>query len=228
MCNYNCATFIAEAVESIIAQTYKNWEIIFYDDASNDNSMAIIDKYKDKNIRIVHGDCNLGYGGALSNAVQYATKQTIALVDSDDTILPTALEEVKEVYDAMPKIGMVYTQFHHCNKDLIPIKTGSSGKIPNGLTYLEARMKTRGRPNVSHLKTFAKSAYDRSAGFGNYRRSADKDIVFKLEEVTKLHFLNKKLYNYRDHANNTVKSTITMEPQIIQEALKRRAASRVS
>ena len=91
---YNCEPLIAKCLESVLAQTFKNIEIICVDDCTSDNSVAIVDAYqqKDPRIRIIRHEHNLGLGGVRNTGMKAATADFIASVDSDDTMKPNMLE----------------------------------------------------------------------------------------------------------------------------------------
>jgi len=93
--NYNCACFLSQTIESVIAQTYKNWELLIIDDCSTDNSIDIIEKYINKDIRIklFKTKCNSGSPIEPRNiGIQNAHGRFIAFLDSDDLWLPYKLE----------------------------------------------------------------------------------------------------------------------------------------
>lgn len=84
MPNYNSAKFIKEAIDSVISQTYKNWELIIADDRSSDESLKIIQQYNDPRIHIIENDINSGAAVSRNNAIEIATGRWIAFLDSDD------------------------------------------------------------------------------------------------------------------------------------------------
>ena len=93
--NYNTADFIGETIESVLAQTFDDWEMIIVDDASTDNSREIIQAYadKDKRIKPVFLKENGGQGKARNIATDLASGQYIAFLDSDDIWHPEKLEK---------------------------------------------------------------------------------------------------------------------------------------
>lgn len=84
MPNYNSAEYIGETIESILAQTYNNWELIIVDDCSTDNSIEIISNYKDSRIKLLHNETNSGAAVSRNNAIEAAEGRFIAFLDSDD------------------------------------------------------------------------------------------------------------------------------------------------
>ena len=81
---YNGAKYLNEAIESLIDQTYKNWELIFYDNCSTDESVKIIKKYKDKRIKYFKSKKKINLGLARYNALQKCKGSYIAFFDCDD------------------------------------------------------------------------------------------------------------------------------------------------
>lgn len=91
--SWNCGKFVAETIQSILAQTYTNWELLFQDDCSTDNTREIVARYADNDPRIKYA-CNPTNSGAAitrNNALLRAKGRWIAFLDSDDLWLPEKL-----------------------------------------------------------------------------------------------------------------------------------------
>tara|TARA_S200000501_G_scaffold371375_1_gene414330 strand:+ start:3497 stop:4267 length:771 start_codon:yes stop_codon:yes gene_type:complete len=90
---YNSNKFLRETLDCIIAQTYKNWELIITDDGSTDNTILILEEYskKDNRIKFYTSKSNLGSGLARNNSIKLAKGRFIAFIDSDDIWLPNKL-----------------------------------------------------------------------------------------------------------------------------------------
>ena len=92
--SYNYAEYISQTIESVLAQTFSDWELIIVDDASSDNSVEIIKKYcDDKRIKLICHDKNKGLKNAIKTALKYAKGEWVTFVESDDTITSDALEK---------------------------------------------------------------------------------------------------------------------------------------
>ena len=93
--SYNCSAFIGETIESILSQTYRNWELLITDDCSTDNSRDIIEEYaaKDSRIKLLKLKENSGAGVARTNSIQAAKGRFMAFCDSDDRWYPDKLEK---------------------------------------------------------------------------------------------------------------------------------------
>lgn len=95
MPSYNCGLFVEETIRSVQAQTYANWEIIFVDDCSTDDTIAKISGLKeyDNRIHIYQNASNSGAAVTRNNALRQATGRWIAFLDSDDLWEPSKLEK---------------------------------------------------------------------------------------------------------------------------------------
>ncbi|MGC9027254.1 MAG: glycosyltransferase family 2 protein [bacterium] len=94
---YNRANLIGRAIDSIIKQTYTNWEIIVIDDGSTDTTKVIMDEYlKDSRIKFISYPENKGVNHARNVGIERATGDVIALLDSDDLLLENALKMAKD------------------------------------------------------------------------------------------------------------------------------------
>jgi glycosyltransferase involved in cell wall biosynthesis len=100
--NYNSAQFIAQTIESVLAQSYQNWEMLIVDDCSTDNSETIIRKYleQDKRIRFYKTKTNTGMpAGPRNIGIEKSCGQYIAFLDSDDIWFPTKLEQQLKIFE---------------------------------------------------------------------------------------------------------------------------------
>ena len=101
---YNREKYIAEAIESILASTYKNWELIIVDDRSKDSSVSIAESYaeKDKRVKVFINEQNLGDYPNRNKAASYAKGKYLKYVDADDMIYPNGLEELVFYMEKFP------------------------------------------------------------------------------------------------------------------------------
>lgn len=104
---YNREMYISEAIESVIASTYQNWELIIVDDQSKDNSVAIARDYADKDnrIQVYINKTNLGDYPNRNQAASYATGKYLKYVDADDMIYPYGLEQLVYYIEQFPDAG---------------------------------------------------------------------------------------------------------------------------
>lgn len=105
---YNVAPYLRACLDSILAQTYTNWEAICVDDGSTDGSAVILDEYADKDsrIRVIH-QANAGVSCARNVGLVYASGEWLWFVDGDDTINPEALKILNGATEDYPSADMV-------------------------------------------------------------------------------------------------------------------------
>lgn len=84
MPNYNGSKYLRETIDSVLSQTYKNWELLFVDDCSTDNSLEIVQQYDDSRIRVIKNTVNSGAAISRNKAIEAANGRWIAFLDSDD------------------------------------------------------------------------------------------------------------------------------------------------
>ena len=104
---YNGEEYLREAIDSVYAQSYKNWEIIFFDNASTDSTSQIAQSY-DSRLRYFRADVNTHLGPARNMALAKAKTTYIAFLDSDDIYLPHALQRQVELMESAD-YGLVYS-----------------------------------------------------------------------------------------------------------------------
>lgn len=108
---YNAASYVAEALESILNQTYRDFEFLIIDDGSTDQSSQIISSYDDPRIRFHINDQNLGITRTLNNGLDLASGEYIVRMDADDISLPNRLERQVAFMDSNPDVGVCGTWF---------------------------------------------------------------------------------------------------------------------
>jgi glycosyltransferase involved in cell wall biosynthesis len=98
---YNVAPYIGQCIESVQAQTLADWEMLIVDDASSDETPAVVQQYlHDPRIRYMRNEQNLGPGATRSRALDAAQGEWIAIVDADDWIAPERLEKLVRFAEA--------------------------------------------------------------------------------------------------------------------------------
>ena len=108
---YNRAGYVIKAIESVLSQTYQNWELVIVDDGSSDQTQEVVQSYlaKDGKVRYVK-QVNQGLSGARNTGISETSGNLIAFLDDDDWWLPEKLEKQVAFMEAHPEIGMSYTR----------------------------------------------------------------------------------------------------------------------
>jgi glycosyltransferase involved in cell wall biosynthesis len=116
--SYNSAFFIEETINSILSQTYTNWELLITDDCSLDNTEEIVNKYmkNDHRIKFFKLDKNSGAGVARNNSIENAQGRFLAFCDSDDCWYPKKLE-IQLAFMVEHNYEFSYTSYDTCNEE---------------------------------------------------------------------------------------------------------------
>ena len=194
MTNYNKGPFIKDAVDCLLRQDVSSWHAIIMDDGSNDESRQFLETYaplKDPRFSVRVNRQRKGKAWCMNRLIQSATTDIIGELDSDDVLAEHCVKEVLKAYDASTS-GFVYTNFTYCDERLNKKRKGWGRAIPKGRTAMDDTY-------VSPFRTFRKSAFLKTSGLDEKLASAiDKDLIYKLEEVTTFHFVDLELYYYRE------------------------------
>lgn len=116
---YNAADYIAEAIESILAQRYQNWELIIVDDGSTDQTSAIASSYGDARIKLFHQP-NQGESAARNRALAQMQGEYVAFLDADDLFQPRHLSAAVSYLQHHPEHQGVYTDGYYCDQQGMP------------------------------------------------------------------------------------------------------------
>ena len=130
---YNSSTYIAETIDSVLLQNYTNWEMLIVDDASVDDTCAIVEEYvtKDARIKLIKRSKNEGAGKARNIAIENATGTYIAFLDADDLWKPNKLK-IQVSFMIKQKVSMCFSSY-----DLINENGDSLYKTINALPELD-------------------------------------------------------------------------------------------
>ena len=222
---YNREKYLAEAIESVLQQTRKDFELLIWDDGSTDNSVEIARSYEkqDSRIKVVaapHG----GNGSALSNAIAQTTGKYLGWVDSDDLLEPEALEKTAEVLKNNTRVGMVYTDCFRIDEEGTMLGLDKRSQLP----YSAEKMLTSFM--TFHFRLIRRSVYSQVGGvLPEYDRIEDYELCLRLSEATEIQRLPKPLYKYRVHKNSISGSRQEeqglLSVKVATEALHRRGLS---
>lgn len=142
---YNCSSTLVEALDSLYAQTYKDFKIILCEDGSTDDTYAIAKEYAEKhdNIILLRNDKNMGLNYTLNRCLEYADTEYCARMDGDDISLPTRFEKEIEFLDSHPEYAIVSTPMYHFDESGIYRQGKSFGEprvtdIPKSVPFCHA------------------------------------------------------------------------------------------
>lgn len=197
MTNYNSAAYINESINSILNQTYKDFEVVIVDDSSTDNCLAIIEEYRlsNPNIRVFRNERNFGLGYTKKRCIDEAIGEILGFVDPDDKIAENAIQEMVNMHQKNPQASLVYSNMYYCDAALKVTGLKKIGQVP-----LQQADFFNHEGFISHFMTFKKAAYLKTKGINTHlKRADDQDLYFKLYDVGEALLLNQPLYYYRIH-----------------------------
>lgn len=201
--NYNNGHYLQEAIDSVLCQTYKNFEIVIIDDASTDHSKEIYQKYEpDNRFHIYYNDYNKGCGYTKRRCVEEANGKICGFLDPDDVLMPDALEKMVKVHEEHPEVSIVYSRCYLCDTDLNIKGENQLLQLKEGESFYTYRWY-----GAMHLATFKKVYYENTEGISPYiLAGVDQDLYFKMEEVGEIYVLNEFTYKYRQGVSTAVTS----------------------
>lgn len=190
---YNCINYIAQAIDSILNQTFTNFELIIIDDCSTDGTAGVVDTYTDKRINFITKPENTGLVASLNTGLSLAKGQYIARMDGDDISMPDRLQKQVDFLEQRPDIVLCGTAYELLNAKQIVSYPADHDDIK--LTLLEYC--PLGHPTVMVRNDFLQDH--------NLRYNADFEAAEDYELWTRLIWLGKianmpdVLLTYRDH-----------------------------
>ena len=135
---FNGSAYLAEAINSVLAQTLQDWELIVIDDGSSDASASIAQAYTDLRIRLLKNPRNLGLPLTRNRGLDEARGNYVAFLDSDDIALPQRLQQQIDFLEANPGIAAVGASAQPINAQGQVI--GPDWRCPGDATYCKARL----------------------------------------------------------------------------------------
>jgi len=193
MTAFNREKFIAEAIESVLASRYENFELIIVDDKSSDKTVSIAKTYEelDNRVKVYTNECNLSQFPNRNKAASLAKGKYIKYVDSDDTIFPWTLEYCVEMMERYPGAGMGILYLKNKIKDeyLEPEDTIQKN-------FFESRIL-----HIGPAGTILNRQLFERAGFFNTEYGVPSDMYFnlKMASLYPTVLLKKEFFYYRVH-----------------------------
>jgi len=191
----NAARFVREAVASVLAQTYCDFELIVVDDLSSDESLSILQCFDDARIRIIGHETNKGAAVSRNEALAAARGELVAIMDADDVCVPTRLERQMAFLDANPRVGLVGCGIYD-NIDAENVVLHTS-YLPECNEAIQRDLMERWCFLHSSIM-FRRSLYETVGGYASaFEPAEDYDFVLRILEHCEAHNLYERLVSYR-------------------------------
>ncbi len=193
---FNAEKYIERSIDSALSQSFKDLEVVVCDDGSTDATVEILQRRYGNEPRVRWtSQLNNGIGAASNTAVKMCRAPLIGQLDSDDELLPDAVEAMVKVFVENPNLALAYSEFEYID---------DVGKVYGlGPRSEYSREKLLVRMISFHFRMFSKRYWARTSGFDENLESAiDYDIAQKLSEVGDVMRVPKVCYRYRLHGHN--------------------------
>ncbi len=222
---FNAATFIDEAIQSVLAQKFGSFELLIVDDASCDATWQRLQKYAGhEKVRLFRNDTNRGAGATRNRLLSLARGRYVMPCDADDLLLPGALRRLSDYLDAHPKIGVVYGA-------VLEVMTDGRNRVlgPAAIHGKDAHAAWDLVENtVNHAGSLSRTALVRQVG--GYDESVysvdDWSLWMKVAEVARFKYLRGEVYYlWRRHPSSLTQTDRNWHRdvnKIRDEAIRRR------
>src|SRR6185436_2392424 len=187
---YNAAGTLAAAVESIRAQTLRDWELIVVDDGSTDGTRSLLAKINDPRLRVIHNDSNRGLAASLNEAFRASRAELIARMDADDVALPYRLERQVAFLREHPDVDVLGGAAFFIGNDVITTRRERHEVM--------ARRAFTENPFIHPAVMMRRRVLEELGGYDeSLRRAQDYDLWLRGVNRFRYHNLTEPLIRYR-------------------------------
>lgn len=213
---YNAEKYLREAIDSILTQTYRDFEFIIINDGSTDRTKEIIQSYTDPRIVYLENKHNSGICVTLNKGLDAARGRYIARMDSDDISLPIRLSTQVEYMESHPEIGV-------CGSDIIVFGDGIEESVFEQIHLSDdCAAGLLFNPCLAHPSVMLNNKILKSLNLryeDSYRGLEDFKLWWELAKFTKIANINKPLLQYRHHKEQET-SNVKTSTQLVSNAFR--------
>jgi glycosyltransferase involved in cell wall biosynthesis/2-polyprenyl-3-methyl-5-hydroxy-6-metoxy-1,4-benzoquinol methylase len=222
MSTHNDAKYLPLAMESILQQTFADFECIIINDASMDDTAEILHRYPDPRIRVVHHERNVGLTRSLNEALALCRGAYVARMDGDDIALPDRFTKQVAFLDEHLEVGLVGTAFMYIDGD-----SAVTGSEPVFVTDEEIRSRLLKHNCFGHGTVMVRRALLQAVGGydESFRFSQDYDLWLRIAERAAVANIADKLYCWR-RTSQAISSQHTEEQEAYASRARKNAIAR--
>ena len=209
---YNASPFIGEAITSALGQTYREFELLIWDDGSTDGTADVVRRFRDKRIRLFSSSENGGQARATNAALRLARGEFIKFLDADDILENDCVERLLAVMESNSSVGLVFARRRVQDERPLPERTdhpepyrglGELEELNDGAVLFERLMAGEFKQNFIGEPTNVMIRRDRLARYGlcntQVRFYVDLDLWSRTVHDCLVGFVDAKLWRYRFH-----------------------------
>jgi glycosyltransferase involved in cell wall biosynthesis len=205
----NGRLYLHHAIKSVVSQTYKNWEIIFWDNASKDQSAELAEQFHDSRIKIYSSDLEVSLGEARNLALSQAKGEFITFLDVDDFWYPRKLEIQIEQMISYPGVAVIYSNYHWFRSidNLAPHLTNTAFYFEQPSGFIFAKLLKRASIHLPTVMLRRSILISEKIEFDpNLHLVEEFDVFMRILYRHEAIYLRNVLVGYRLHDNqNSVK-----------------------
>jgi glycosyltransferase involved in cell wall biosynthesis len=205
---YNGAAFIADTVKSVLAQTFRDFELIVLDDGSTDDTPNILGALQDPALRVVRKS-NSGVADTRNQGLGLARGELVAFLDADDLFTPENLAHKVRFLDEHPDVGLVHSEIYFFNESG---NLRTHGRAECQGSVLAPLLEFKAMVNSPSSALIRRELLARVGGFDiRLSTSADRDLWIRLAAETRFGYLPEPLVRYRLHSGQMHHNIDAME-----------------
>lgn len=223
MAAYNAANYIKESIQSILDQTYEDFELVIVNDGSTDDTVAVVNSFKDPRIRLLHNPENKGLTYTRNVILTAARGEYVAILDSDDIASPNRLKLQYDFFRSHPEVllcgghgAIINQKGEHVDSDNL--------HVPTGIDRVKATLLFK-NPFVNSTVMYKTDVFKSLNGYQDYAPAEDYELFTRIADQHAVGNIDEVLVRYRIHENNTsiLNAEVAMEKvkQIKRNQLKK-------
>lgn len=198
---YNSDEYLKESINSVINQTYQNWEIIFWDNQSTDQSAEIAKSYNDERIKYHYAPTHTSLYEGRNCALKYCQGDYLAFLDCDDLWMPSKLKKQVKILDTKPNIALVHTNTIFFNSDTNQEKIANKQKLPSG--YIFNKIINKYHFSLETVIVRRSIILNHKLDFGkHFNMIGDRDFLSTICFYGNVYYIDEILGKWRVHAKN--------------------------
>lgn len=191
---FNTAPYVAKAIESVLAQTHLDFELLIVDDGSTDNSSAVARGFQDSRIRVFANESNAGKVAVCNDALNHSRGKYVTVHDSDDYSSPDRFQQQISFLEAHPEFGMCGTWFYEIDESGSVIREIDLESDPDRLRVLIRSDSQFHGPTM----IFRRDILEQIGGlYRDFHNKEDVDLSMRIAEKYPVKNLAQHLYYYR-------------------------------